>query len=68
MRWWRSVSGNDLHQRKLTLFGPDGTEVLVDEKLTGAIPFKAAKTGTYVVKLQSDVQNHTTEIKVNKAD
>ncbi|MDR6881336.1 S-layer homology domain-containing protein [Bacillus sp. 3255] len=54
--------------RKLTLFGPDGTEVLVDEKLTGAIPFKAAKTGTYVVKLQSDVQNHTTEIKVNKAD
>ncbi|WP_274467569.1 MULTISPECIES: hypothetical protein [unclassified Paenibacillus] len=52
----------------MTLFGPDGTEVLVDEKLTGAIPFKAAKTGTYVVKLQSDVQNHTTEIKVNKAD
>lgn len=49
---------------KLTVIGPDGKEVLADEKLTGPIPFKATKTGTYFIKLESDAQDRTTEIRV----
>ncbi|NHW35440.1 hypothetical protein GQF04_12560, partial [Paenibacillus aceris] len=55
-------------KRKMTVFGPDGKEVLVDEKLTGTISFKAASTGIYVVELQSDVQGYATEIRINNAD
>lgn len=55
-------------KRKLTVFGPDGKEVLVDEKLAGPTPFKAAKTGTYYIKLESDAQDRTTEIRVNSAN
>jgi hypothetical protein len=54
--------------RKLTVFGPDGKEVLVDEKLTGPIPFKATTTGTYFIKLESDAQDRTTEIRVKGAN
>ncbi|NQX65960.1 hypothetical protein HQN90_07450 [Paenibacillus alba] len=55
-------------KRKMTVFGPDGKEVLVDEKLAGTTPFKASSTGIYIVELQSDVKDHTTEIRVNKVD
>lgn len=55
--------------RKMTVFGPDdGKEVLVDEKLTGPIPFKASETGTYIIKLESDAQDRTTEIRVRSAN
>ncbi|MCY9659266.1 S-layer homology domain-containing protein [Paenibacillus chondroitinus] len=52
----------------LTIFGPDGKEVFVDEKLTGPIPFKATQAGTYVVKLESDAKDRTTEIRVKSAN
>ncbi|MEC0264970.1 S-layer homology domain-containing protein [Paenibacillus anseongense] len=55
-------------ERKLTVFGPDGKEVLVDENLTGPISFKATKAGIYVVKLESDAKDRTTEIRVKSAN
>ncbi|MGQ7887169.1 S-layer homology domain-containing protein [Paenibacillus sp. WC2504] len=55
-------------KRKLTIFGPDGKEVLVDDKLTGPIPFKATKAGIYVVKLESDAKDRTTEIRMKSAN